>query len=125
MFGLTKSQMTVIGFVLFFLAVTFGGELYNNWLYEKEQHLPRLVMRIVQTDGEEFFVSITQKQYKEGVTDLMPVVDSLYPDRDGLAMSETVDCLEFRQRMKETLSVAGKAELKSGWEYDACYPERK
>ncbi|MFC7050408.1 hypothetical protein [Emcibacter nanhaiensis] len=125
MFGLTKAQLTVIGFVLFFLAVTFGGELYNNWLYDKEQHLPRLVMRLEQADGQEFIVSISQKDYKEGMTDLMPLVDQLYPDREGLLMSETVDCLEFRTRIKETMAVAAKEELKQRWEYEACYPERK
>ena len=125
MFGLTKAQLTVIGFVLFFLAVTFGGELYSNWLYDKEQHLPRLVMRLEQADGQEFIVSISQKDYKEGMTDLMPLVDQLYPDREGLLMSETVDCLEFRTRIKETMAVAAKEELKQRWEYEACYPERK
>ncbi|WP_417317665.1 hypothetical protein [Emcibacter sp.] len=125
MFGLTKSQMTVIGFILFFLAVTFGGELYNNWLYDKEQHLPRLVMRLEQADGEEYILSISQKDYKAGMTELTALVEELYPDREGLVMSETIDCLEFRTRLKETMSVAGKEELRTSWEYEACYPERK
>ncbi|WP_321391977.1 hypothetical protein [Emcibacter sp.] len=53
------------------------------------------------------------------------MVEKLYPDREVLAMSETVDCLEFRTRLKEIMSVERKKELKSGWEYEACYPERK
>ncbi|WP_138379904.1 hypothetical protein [Luteithermobacter gelatinilyticus] len=125
MFGLNKSQLTVIGLLLLVLAVFYGGELYSNWLYQKEQQLPRLVMRVIQPDGKEFVFAISQADYKRGQTDLETIVRDYYPDQTGHQFSETVDCLEFRKLMKRTLSVEGKNKLRAGWEYDACYPERQ
>ncbi len=134
----TKSKIAVIGFVAFVLAVYTGSYFYTKSNNERLLSAPRIVLlvgseeqinadfmplnveqrrneiRILASLGRVW--SISQEQYDSGSTNIVAhFSDQNFGDDYAVA-----DCLEYSEKIKQTMEVNAKAALKRSWVFYAC-----
>ncbi len=134
----TKSKIAVIGFVAFVIAVYTGSYFYTKSNNERLLSAPRLVLLVgsedqvnngflnMNTDQRRAEIrtmaslgriwSLSQAQYDTGATDIV----QYFSDQDFGDDVVVADCLEYSERIKQTMEVNARAALKRSWIFYAC-----
>ena len=134
----TKSKIAVIGFVAFVVAVYTGSYFYTKSNNERLLSSPRLVLLVgsgdqvndsfskMNTDQRRAEIrtmaslgriwSLSQAQYDTGTTDII----KYFSDHDFGDDVAVADCLEYSERIKQTMEVNARAALKRSWIFYAC-----
>ncbi len=133
-----KSKITVIGFVAFVLAIYTGSYFYTKNNNERLLSAPRLVLLVgleeqVNSDFERMTIekrraeigsmfslgrvlSLSQAQYDSGITDIA----GFYTDHNIGDEYVIADCMEYSERLKETMELQAKSKMKASWIFSAC-----
>lgn len=134
----TKSKIAVIGFVTFVLAIYTGSYFYTKSNNERLLSAPRLVLLVgsedqVNADFEPLNLdqrrseirtmaslgriwSVSQVQYDNGITDIV----EYFSDQDFGENYAIADCLDYSEKIKQTMEANAKAALKRSWIFYAC-----
>lgn len=134
----TKSKIAVIGFVAFVIAVYTGSYFYTKSNNERLLSAPRLVLLVGSEDQvNDIFSnmnadqrraeirtmaslgriwSLSQAQYDAGSTDII----RHFSEHDFGDTVAVADCLEYSERIKQTMEVNAKTALKRSWIFYAC-----
>lgn len=134
----TKSKVAVIGFVTFVLAIYTGSYFYTKSNNERLLSAPRLVLLVgsedqVNADFEPLNLdqrrseirtmaslgriwSVSQVQYDNGITDIV----EHFSDQDFGENYAIADCLDYSEKIKQTMEANAKAALKRSWIFYAC-----
>ncbi len=134
----TKSKITVIGFVLFVLAIYSASYFYTKSNNQRLLSSPRLVMlvgseEIVNSElagqnaelrrstmrtlfnlGRVF--SISQMEYDGGTEDIAKI----YSESLNGQQYKVVDCLAYSETLKRTMEKVAKTNMRATWVFSVC-----
>ena len=133
-----KSKITVIGFVVFVIAIYTASYFYTKNNNERLLSAPRLVMLIggAERVDEEFarmnvekrreeirtmyslgrIFSISQERYDVGEVDIA----NIYSAEINGEEYAVADCFEYSEQLKKTMVAVDKAKMKTSWIFAAC-----